>query len=130
MCSWQPTASAYCTATSNPPMCTSATTAGWCSPTSALPACSMLGEASDCTQMLAGSPLYTAPERLRGGNPEPACDMFSLGATLFAAVEGKPPFSGSSLFSTVIAVVEGEPAPCLYAGPLRAVIEGLLTKNP
>jgi eukaryotic-like serine/threonine-protein kinase len=93
-------------------------------------ACSMLDEASDRTQMLAGSPLYTAPERLRGGNPEPACDMFSLGATLFAAVEGKPPFSGSSLFDTVIAVVEGEPAPCLHAGLLRAVIEGLLAKNP
>jgi len=93
-------------------------------------ACSMLDEASDRTQILAGSPLYTAPERLRGGNPEPACDMFSLGATLFAAVEGKPPFSGGSLLSTVIAVVEEEPAPCLHAGPLRAVIEGLLTKNP
>ena len=93
-------------------------------------ACSRLDETSDSTQMLAGSPLYTAPERLRGGNPEPACDMFSLGATLFAAVEGKPPFSGGSLLSTVIAVVEEEPAPCLHAGPLRAVIEGLLTKNP
>jgi eukaryotic-like serine/threonine-protein kinase len=93
-------------------------------------ACSMLDEASDRTQMLAGSPLYTAPERLRGGNPEPACDMFALGATLFAAVEGKPPFSGSSLFNTVVAVVEGEPAPCLRAGPLRPVIEGLLAKNP
>jgi serine/threonine protein kinase len=92
-------------------------------------ACSM-DEASDGTQMLAGSPLYTAPERLRGGNPEPACDMFALGATLFAAVEGKPPFSGRSLFNTVIAVVEGEPAPCPHAGPLRPVIEGLLAKNP
>ena len=93
-------------------------------------ACNMLDEASGRTQMLAGSPLYTAPERLRGGNPEPACDMFSLGATLFAAVEGKPPFSGNSLFNTVIAVVEGEPEPCLHAGPLRVVIEGLLAKNP
>jgi serine/threonine protein kinase len=87
-------------------------------------ACSMVGQASDSTQILAGSPLYTAPERLRGGNPEPAWDMFSLGATLFAAVEGKPPFN------TVIAVVEGETAPCLHAGPLRAVVEGLLAKNP
>lgn len=93
-------------------------------------ACSMLDAASDRTNMLAGSPLYTAPERLRGGNPEPASDMFSLGATLFAAVEGKPPFGGSTLFDTVIAVVEGEPAPCLHAGPLRPVIQGLLAKNP
>ena len=93
-------------------------------------ACRILDEASERTQTLAGSPPYTAPERLRGGNPEPAWDMFSLGATLFAAVEGKPPFSGSSLRNTVIAVVEGEPPPCLRAGPLRAAIEGLLAKNP
>jgi hypothetical protein len=43
----------------------------------------------------------------------------------------KPPFSnGSSLFDTVIAVVEGLPRPCLHAGPLRPVIEGLLAKTP
>jgi serine/threonine protein kinase len=93
-------------------------------------ACRMLGEASDSTQMLAGSPLYTAPERLRGGKPEPASDMFSLGATLSTALEGKSPFSGSSLFEITIAVVEGEPAPCVHAGLLRPLIEGLLAKNP
>jgi serine/threonine protein kinase len=48
-------------------------------------ACRMLDEVSDRTRLLAGSPLYTAPERLRGGNPEPASDMFALGATLFTA---------------------------------------------
>ena len=94
-------------------------------------ACRMLDEVSDRTRLLAGSPLYTAPERLRGGNPEPASDMFALGATLFTALEGKPPFSNRrSLFETVVAVVEGVPAPCRHAGPLRPVIEGLLAKNP
>jgi serine/threonine protein kinase len=93
-------------------------------------ACSMLDEASDRAQMLAGSPLYTAPERLRGGKPGPASDMFSLGATLFTALEGKSPFSGSSLFEITVAVVEGKPTPCVHAGPLRPVIEGLLAKNP
>jgi eukaryotic-like serine/threonine-protein kinase len=93
-------------------------------------ACSMLDEPSDRMQMLAGSPLYTAPERLRGGKPEPASDMFSLGATLFTALAGKSPFSGSSLFEITVAVVDGEPAPCMHAGPLRPVIEGLLAKNP
>jgi eukaryotic-like serine/threonine-protein kinase len=93
-------------------------------------ACSRLDEASDRTQMLAGSPLYTAPERLRGGKPEPASDMFSLGATLFTALEGKSPFSGRSLFEMTVAVVEGTPAPCVHAGVLRPVIEGLLAKNP
>jgi serine/threonine protein kinase len=92
--------------------------------------CSMLDEASDGTQMLAGSPLYTAPERLRGGKPEPASDMFSLGATLFTALEGKSPFSGRSLFEMTVAVVEGTPAPCVHAGRLGPVIEGLLAKDP
>ena len=55
---------------------------------------------------------------------------FSLGATLFAAVEGKPPFNGTSLFDAVVAVVDGEPTPLLHAGPLRPVIEGLLAKKP
>jgi eukaryotic-like serine/threonine-protein kinase len=49
---------------------------------------------------------------------------------LFAAVEGKPPFNGTSLFDAVVAVVDGEPTPLLHAGPLRPVIEGLLAKNP
>ena len=93
-------------------------------------ACNMLDEATDRTQVFAASPVYTAPERLRGAKPEPASDLFSLGATLFAAVEGKSPFSGASLFDTVIAVVESEPAQFMHAGPLRPVIEGLLAKEP
>jgi serine/threonine protein kinase len=90
----------------------------------------MLDKATDRTQVIAASPVYTAPERLRGSEPEPASDLFSLGATLFAAVEGTSPFSGASLFDTVVAVVESEPAPFTYAGSLRPVIEGLLAKNP
>jgi hypothetical protein len=31
---------------------------------------------------------------------------------------------------TVVAVVDREPTPCLHAGPLQPVIEGLLAKNP
>jgi serine/threonine protein kinase len=93
-------------------------------------ACNMLDDASDDTQVIAGSPVYTAPERLRGAKPGPASDLFSLGATLFAAVEGRSPFSGTSLFDTVVAVVNGEPAPFMHAGSLRPIIEGLLAKNP
>jgi serine/threonine protein kinase len=79
----------------------------------------MLDGASGITQIFAASPVYTAPELLRGGTPEPASDLFSLGATLFAAVEGKPPFSGTSLFDTCVAVVEGELAPFRRAGALQ-----------
>src|ERR671921_437425 len=46
------------------------------------------------TGLLLGSPAYIAPERARGGSPEPASDLWSLGATLFTAVEGRPPFAG------------------------------------
>jgi hypothetical protein len=49
---------------------------------------------------------------------------------LFAAVEGRPPFRGTSLFDTVVAVVDGEPEPFRHAGPLQPVLEGLLAKNP
>jgi serine/threonine protein kinase len=78
----------------------------------------------------AGSPAYVAPERINGGEFGPACDLFSLGATLFAAVEGRSPFDKGSLFDTLNAVVGDAPAPFLRAGPLRAIIEGLLAKEP
>ena len=78
-----------------------------------------------------GSPAYTAPELVVGGGPPgPASDLFSLGATLFAAVEGAPPFAKGDLFATLAAVVEDAPGPFLRAGGLRPVLEGLLTKEP
>ena len=55
---------------------------------------------------------------------------FSLGATLFAAVEGAPPFGKGDLFTTLAAVVQDAPGPFLRAGGLRPVLEGLLTKEP
>jgi hypothetical protein len=56
--------------------------------------------------------------------------MFSLGATLFTAVEGRLPFDEGSPSATLIAVIEGEVAPFQRAGPLRPVIEGLLANEP
>lgn len=54
---------------------------------------------------MAGSPAYMSPERARGDAVGPASDLFSLGATLFAAVEGKSPFGAGDPFSTLVAVV-------------------------
>jgi serine/threonine protein kinase len=77
-----------------------------------------------------GSPAFVAPEQAQGEQVGPASDLFSLGATLFAAVEGQPPFSRDSVFATLVAVLEDAPRPFLHAGPLRPVIEGLLDKLP
>lgn len=82
------------------------------------------------TGELAGSPAYLAPELIRHGEIGPACDVFSLGSTLFTAVEGKPPFDRDSLFDTLLAVVLEAPAPLVRAGRLGPVLEGLLAKEP
>jgi serine/threonine protein kinase len=78
----------------------------------------------------AGSPAYVSPERVRSDEVGPASDLFSLGATLFAAVEGRVAFDKGSLFDTLTAVLHDPPAPFLRAGPLGPVIEGLLAKVP
>jgi serine/threonine protein kinase len=83
------------------------------------------------TGELAGSPAYISPEQLVRGGAWPASDLFSLGATLFAAVENRAPFDkGGDLFATLTAVVQDAPGPFRNAGPLRPVIGGLLTKEP
>ncbi|HET6294741.1 MAG TPA: serine/threonine-protein kinase [Kribbella sp.] len=79
---------------------------------------------------LAGSPAYMSPERARDDEIGPASDLFSLGATLFAAVEGRSPFGKGDPFSTLVAVVEDAPGPFVNAAALRPVIEGLLVKQP
>ena len=82
------------------------------------------------TGLLLGSPAYIAPERARGHAPGPASDLWSLGATLFTAVEGRPPYDGGEPLLTVTAVVTGEHEPFVAAGPLVPVLEGLLERDP
>jgi eukaryotic-like serine/threonine-protein kinase len=80
--------------------------------------------------VLLGSPSYLAPERARGGPASPASDLWALGASLFTAVEGRPPFERDSVLASLTAVVADEPDPPAHAGPLAPVIEGLLRKDP
>lgn len=82
------------------------------------------------TEGMAGSPAYISPERARGDRIGPEADLFSLGATLYAAVEGRPPFGSGDPFHTLCAVVHELPAPFAHAGPLRPLIDGLLAKTP
>ena len=82
------------------------------------------------TGLLLGSPAYLSPERARGEPPGPPADLWSLGATLFTAVEGRPPFDSTDALATVLAVVTDEHAPYALAGPLVPVLDGLLVKDP
>jgi hypothetical protein len=82
------------------------------------------------TGLLLGSPSYIAPERARGQQPGPASDLWCLGATLFAAVEGRPPYDKGEPLSTLTAVVAGEHAPFVASGPLVPLLEGLLVRDP
>ncbi|MEV1168922.1 serine/threonine-protein kinase, partial [Nonomuraea sp. NPDC049784] len=79
---------------------------------------------------LTGSPGYIAPERLRGETDGPPADLWSLGATLFTAVEGGPPFAGPNTAATLAAVLMQEPAPFRLAGPLAPVLAAVLEKDP
>jgi serine/threonine protein kinase len=79
--------------------------------------------------LVMGAPSYTAPERARGEPALPASDLWSLGATLFYAVEGRRAFCGPNANATFHAILTSEPAPLHRAGPLAPVIEGLLRKD-
>ena len=79
---------------------------------------------------LMGSPAYIAPERARGGQAEPASDLWSLGVTLYAAVEGRTPHERGGAMPTLVAVTTEEPDPPQRAGPLAPVLEGLLRRDP
>jgi serine/threonine protein kinase len=76
-----------------------------------------------------GAPSYTAPERARGEPAVAASDLWSLGATLFYAVEGRRAFRGPNANATFHAIVTCAPAPTRHAGPLAPVLHGLLRKD-
>ncbi|WP_314618032.1 serine/threonine-protein kinase [Streptomyces stackebrandtii] len=79
---------------------------------------------------IVGSLDFLAPERARGQDPGPASDVWAVGATLYAAVEGASPFRRTSTWSTLAAIV-GEPLPePVRAGPLAPVLTRLLDKDP
>ncbi|MGY1643418.1 serine/threonine-protein kinase [Geodermatophilus sp. SYSU D00703] len=82
------------------------------------------------TGAIIGSPSYMAPERANGEQPRPPVDLWSLGATLYTAVEGRPAFAKGEPMATLLAVVTEEPAPMVRAGPLEPLLRGLLTKDP
>ncbi|WP_250008100.1 serine/threonine-protein kinase [Actinoplanes sp. M2I2] len=82
------------------------------------------------SDMLIGSPEFMSPERARHGTAGMASDLWSLGATLYAAVEGRSPFHRTSALATLTALATDEPDAPRQAGPLIPVLEGLLRRDP
>ncbi|WP_443049791.1 protein kinase domain-containing protein [Streptomyces sp. NBC_00287] len=80
--------------------------------------------------MLVGSPDYMAPERISGRPQGPPSDIWSLGATLCAALGGRSPFSRDTTLATLHAVLYEEPELPSLAGPLTDILAALLEKEP
>ncbi|MGV9597710.1 protein kinase domain-containing protein [Streptosporangium sandarakinum] len=82
------------------------------------------------TGALIGTPAFIAPERAGGGPAEFASDLWSLGVTMYMAVEGRSPFERAHPLATLSAVMHQDPPPLRSAGPLAPAIFGLLGKDP
>jgi hypothetical protein len=83
------------------------------------------------TGLIAGTPAYLAPEVAYGRPPEAPADVFSLGSTLYAAVEGEPPFGLSeNTLGLLHAVAAGRINPPRQAGILTDVLIQLLNPDP
>nr|WP_257015236.1 serine/threonine-protein kinase [Rhodococcus sp. ACS1] len=96
-----------------------------------------LAEQQDTTRsIVVGSPAYTAPELLHGQPPTIASDIYSVGATLFTTLAGRPAFGrrrGEELFSQLLRI-STEPIPDIggrnVPDSVRAVVEQAMARDP
>lgn len=85
--------------------------------------------------LLLGTPVYMAPEALRGAEYDARCDLYSLGATFYQALAGQPPFMGRTSTELVAKHLEAQPAPLTEVSPgtpppLARIVHRLLEKKP
>ncbi|WP_159024548.1 serine/threonine-protein kinase [Streptomyces scabiei] len=82
------------------------------------------------TGAIIGTPQYMPPEQLEGADAAASGDLWSLGATLYTAVEGHPPFYGSGLMALFHAILSKPLEPPSHAGKLAPLLHELLSKAP
>ncbi len=76
------------------------------------------------------SPAFVSPEQVFSKPLTEASDLWSLGVTLYTAVDGRVPYRRSGALASMLAVLMDDYTPPRHAGPLRPVIDGLLRKDP
>ncbi len=91
-----------------------------------------LGDATiTATGMVHGTPAYLAPEVARGQPSTFASDVFSLGSTLYAMLEGAPPFGADkNAIALLHRVARGEHPASKHAGPLKPLLRSMLSADP
>ena len=83
------------------------------------------------TGFMTGTPGYLSPELARGGDPTAASDVWALGATLYYAVEGQPPYEAqANPLATLQAIARGDARPVEKAGPLGGAIAAMMDQDP
>lgn len=83
------------------------------------------------TGLLTGTPTYFSPEVATGADPGPASDVWALGATLYAAVEGRPPYQQRTNAMSVLAeIARTQPPPPRHAGPLEPTLMRMMDRDP
>lgn len=83
------------------------------------------------TGMVTGSPAYLAPEVATGGRGDQAADVWSLGATAFHLLAGRPPYEiGEHVLSAMYRIVNEEPPRLSGAGWMTPLLEGTMVRDP
>ncbi len=88
------------------------------------------GSRVSVTGTIIGTPAYMAPEQARGSKVDARADVYSLGATLYELLAGRPPFEGPTLFAILKKVEEEEPAPPDADRDLATIAAKCLEKDP
>ncbi len=83
------------------------------------------------TGLVTGSPAYLAPEVASGSSATPASDVWSLGATLYHAVTGRPPYDiGDNLIGALYKIVHEDPPRLPEDHPMAGLLSVMMTREP
>lgn len=85
--------------------------------------------------LVAGSPLYMAPEQARGEPLDHRADLFSLGSLLYTMCTGRPPFRAANTMAVLRRVCDDRPRPIRETNPevpdwFASLVEKLMDKEP